>query len=125
MSKVVLDITMPLNGFIAGMENETDPLHNWTYGGEAGDVPLLADSDMLPLDDAPKSAKVVITGKRTKRRNNRSPVPTLALRRRAASNHASESDNVYFYYQSKHMSLEVTSANETPGVIHFKFRTLN
>ena len=60
MSKVVLDITMPLNGFIAGMENETDPLHNWTYGGEAGDDSHLTDGGTHLIDDASKTAKTII-----------------------------------------------------------------
>ncbi len=38
MGKVVLDITMSLDGFVAGPNDEIDPLHDWIFAGEAGDI---------------------------------------------------------------------------------------
>ena len=60
MSKVILDITMPLDGFIAGTKNEIDPLHNWICSGEAGNDPHLTDNGTHLLKDASKTAKTII-----------------------------------------------------------------
>lgn len=60
MSKVVLDITMPLDGFIAETSDEVDPLHNWICSGEAGDDSHLTDSGVRLLKDASKPTGMII-----------------------------------------------------------------
>lgn len=35
MGKVLLDITMSLDGFIAGPNDKIEPLHDWVFSGEA------------------------------------------------------------------------------------------
>ena len=65
MGKVVLDITMSLDGFIAGPNDEIDPLHDWIFTGEAGDVTRLTDSGAALLDDASRTAGAIVAGRRT------------------------------------------------------------
>ena len=34
MSKVVLDVSTSLDGFIVGPNDEIEPLHDWLFGGD-------------------------------------------------------------------------------------------
>ena len=34
MGKVILDISMSLDGFIAGLNDEIEPPHDWVFSGE-------------------------------------------------------------------------------------------
>jgi hypothetical protein len=46
VSKVVLDVSMSLDGFIAGPNDEIEPLHDWLF---SGDVPS-RHSDSMKLE---------------------------------------------------------------------------
>lgn len=35
MSNVTVSLSMSLDGFVAGPNDEIDPLHDWLFGGEA------------------------------------------------------------------------------------------
>ena len=49
MSKVVVDVSMSLNGFIARPNDEIDPLHDWLFDG---DKPS-RHSDSFKFEDDP------------------------------------------------------------------------
>jgi dihydrofolate reductase len=69
MAEVKVDITMSLDGFIAGPNDEIDPLHDWLYGlaswraphGLAGGA---TDRDAEILEEAMTNIGAVILGKR-------------------------------------------------------------
>lgn len=69
MSTVFVDITMSLDGFIAGPNDEIDPLHDWLYptkgfrephGMEGGET----DADSAVLEEAMTRAGALIVGRR-------------------------------------------------------------
>jgi dihydrofolate reductase len=69
MGKIHVDITMSLDGFIAGPNDEIDPLHDWLYGlaswrephGLAGGT---TDRDADVLEEAMANNGAVILGRR-------------------------------------------------------------
>lgn len=58
VGKVILDMTMSLDGFIAGPNDEIEPLHDRVFGRKT-------DSDAEVLDESFKTTGAVITGRRT------------------------------------------------------------
>ncbi|MGE5138898.1 MAG: dihydrofolate reductase family protein [Rudaea sp.] len=65
MTQVVIDISMSLDGFIAGPHDEIDPLHDWVFTGRAGDMSALTEEGTALLRDAPRTVGAVIAGRRT------------------------------------------------------------
>ncbi|MGH2725112.1 MAG: dihydrofolate reductase family protein [Actinomycetota bacterium] len=69
MSRVHVDITMSLDGFIAGPNDEIDPLHDWLYGLASWREPHglpggTADRDAEVLAEAMGNNGAVIVGRR-------------------------------------------------------------
>ena len=58
MGAVVLDITMTLDGFIAGPNDEIGPIHDWVIAAQT-------DRDREILEEAAASGGAVIMGRRT------------------------------------------------------------
>lgn len=56
--RVVLDVSMSLDGFVAGPNDEVDRLHHWGFGGKT-------DRDAEILDAGVKGAGAVVMGRRT------------------------------------------------------------
>ena len=69
MGKVCVDITMSLDGFIAGPNDEIDPLHDWLYGLSSWREPHgieggTTDPDSDVLEEAMSSAGAIVIGRR-------------------------------------------------------------
>jgi dihydrofolate reductase len=65
MSKVILDITMSLDGFIAGPQDEIGPLHDWIFSSRAGDFLHLTVDGRRLVKQAFDSVGAIIAGRRT------------------------------------------------------------
>ena len=68
-SKVVLDITMSLDGFIAGPKDNGKPLHHWLFSGDTPSVYnnffKLAKKSAVLFDKFIKNTGAIISGRRT------------------------------------------------------------
>jgi dihydrofolate reductase len=68
-SKVILDITMSLDGFIAGPNDNVKPLHQWLFSGDTpssyNDFFKLAKKSAVIFDRFIKNTGAIITGRRT------------------------------------------------------------
>jgi len=68
-SKVILDITMSLDGFIAGLNDQGKPLHNWLFSGDTpsayNDFFKLSKKSAKILDNLIKTTGAIVTGRRT------------------------------------------------------------
>lgn len=68
-SKVILDITMSLDGFIAGPDDDGKNLHHWLFGGDTpsthNDFFKLSKESAKILDHLIKTTGAIITGRRT------------------------------------------------------------
>jgi hypothetical protein len=58
MGHIVLDVSMSLDGFIAGPNDEVDRLHQWAFGGKT-------DADAEILDAGVTATGAVVMGRRT------------------------------------------------------------
>src|ERR687896_726922 len=58
MGHIILDVSMSLDGFVAGLNDEVDRLHHWAFGGKT-------DTDAEVLDTGVKAAGAVVMGRRT------------------------------------------------------------
>jgi dihydrofolate reductase len=69
MGRVFVDISMSLDGFIAGPNDDVDPLHEWLYGLKGFREPHgmeggTTDPDSEVIDEAMKRSGAVIVGRR-------------------------------------------------------------
>jgi dihydrofolate reductase len=69
MGTVFVDISMSLDGFIAGPNDDVDPLHEWLYGLKGFREPHgmeggTTDPDSEVIDEAMKRSGAVIVGRR-------------------------------------------------------------
>ena len=68
-SKVVLDITMSLDGFISGPKDNGKPLHHWLFSGDTASVYndffKLAKKSAALFDRFIKNTGAIVTGRRT------------------------------------------------------------
>jgi dihydrofolate reductase len=58
MGHIVLDVSMSLDGFVAGPNDEVDRLHHWAFGGKT-------DTDAEIVATGVKAAGAVVMGRRT------------------------------------------------------------
>src|SRR5262249_17396437 len=69
MGKVILAITMSLDGFIAGQNDDVEPLHNWLFSGNTpsvyNDFFKLAKESAEVFDQLVETSGSIITGRRT------------------------------------------------------------
>lgn len=70
MGKVVLDMTMSLDGFIAGPDDDVKRLHDWAFDGKSersGTSPhtCATGSNREVLDPSFKTTGAVVMGRRT------------------------------------------------------------
>jgi len=69
MGTVFVDISMSLDGFIAGPNDDVDPLHEWLYGLKGFREPHgmeggTTDPDSEVIDEAMNRSGAVIVGRR-------------------------------------------------------------
>lgn len=68
-SKVILDITMSLDGFIAGRNDYVKPLHDWLFKGDTpsayNDFFKLSKINAEVFDDFIKTTGAIVAGRRT------------------------------------------------------------
>src|ERR1700754_963005 len=68
-SSVILDITMSLDGFIAGPDDHVKRLHDWLFSGDTtssyNDFFKLSKKSAKILDDFIKTTGAIVTGRRT------------------------------------------------------------
>jgi dihydrofolate reductase len=70
MSNVVLDMTMSLDGFIAGPDDDVkEPLHNWLFNGDVpstvGDYFHTSKESAAVFDNLAKTSGAIVAGRRT------------------------------------------------------------
>jgi dihydrofolate reductase len=68
-SKVILDISMSLDGFIAGPNDHVKPLHDWLFSGDTpsayNDFFKLSKKSAKVFDNLIKTTGAIVTGRRT------------------------------------------------------------
>ena len=68
-SKVILDITISLDGFIAGPKDHGKPLHHWLFSGDTpsayNDFFKLSKKSAVLFDKFIKTTGAIVTGRRT------------------------------------------------------------
>jgi dihydrofolate reductase len=68
-SKVILDITMSLDGFIAGLNDHGEPLHDWLFSGDTpgayNDFFKLSKKSAKVFDNFIKTTGAIVAGRRT------------------------------------------------------------
>jgi dihydrofolate reductase len=69
MGKVIIDITMSLDGFIAGPNDDVERLHNWLFSGNTpsaySNYVKLSKQSAEVFDELVKTTGSIITGRRT------------------------------------------------------------
>jgi dihydrofolate reductase len=69
MSSVTLSLSMSLDGFVAGPNDEIDPLHDWLFGGDAesrhGHGLKLSETSREVIDEALGATGACVAGRRT------------------------------------------------------------
>jgi dihydrofolate reductase len=68
-SKIILDITMSLDGFIAGPDDHGKPLHHWLFSGDTpgayNDFFKLSKKSAKVFDNFIKTTGAIVAGRRT------------------------------------------------------------
>src|SRR5882724_51507 len=68
-SEIILDITMSLDGFVAGPNDSVKPLHHWLFSGDTyskyNDFFKLSKKSAKLFDHFIKNTGAIVTGRRT------------------------------------------------------------
>jgi len=130
MGKVVLDLTVSLDEFTAGTNDEMDALNHWIFSGGTGDIPHLTEND-AKLPDEEVNTSATSQGRAGGRTfgvsigldGDPSIHSPASIRHFPVSlKYDPNFNSLYFYYRSKHIGLEIFRAAQFPALIHFRFR---
>lgn len=130
---VRVDITMSLDGFIAGPNDEIDPLHDWLYDlaswrqphGLAGGK---TDRDAEVLEEAMGDNGAIVLGKRmydlTDGWGDNPPFHVPVLQIHVAPVLLGQGIRLFDHLGREHVALEATRVIESPAVTHLRYRVI-
>jgi dihydrofolate reductase len=132
VTKVVLDVAMSLDGFIAGPNDEIDPLHDWLFGGDA---PSRHSESLRPvgngreiLDQGIDRLGATVSGRRTYELSKGWGGKPLFGRPHFIVSHRPPPEGAEAFSfvsdDTRRVDLEPTRVLESPGVTHLQFRVV-